>query len=55
MHLGHHKRDAHTRQFTFSGILFVKNETKWSKRTIYKPVAPNFRPCKLLEAASFFI
>ena len=55
MHLSHHARDAHSPQLTFSWIVFVKNETKWIKRRIYKPVAPNFRPCKMLGAASFFI
>ena len=55
MHLGHHIRDAHTRQSTFSSIDFVKNKTKKTKRKIYKPVPPNVRPCRMLGAASFFI
>ena len=54
MHLGHHIRDAHTRQSTFSSIDFVKNKTKRTKREIYKPVPPNVRPCRMLGAASFF-
>ena len=54
MHLGHHIRDAHTRQSTFSSIDFVKNKTKRTKREIYKPVPPNVRPCQMLGAASFF-
>ena len=54
MHLGHHIRDAHTRQSTFSLIDFVKNKTKRTKRKIYKPVPPNVRSCRLLGATSFF-
>ena len=38
MHLGHHIRDAHTRQSTFSSKDFVKNKTKRTKRKFYKPV-----------------
>ena len=41
MHLGHHIRDAHTRQSTFSSKDFVKNKTKRTKGEIYKPVPPN--------------
>ena len=55
MHLGHHIRDAHTRQSAFSSIDFVKNETKKTKRKICKPVPPNVRPCRMLRVASFFI
>ena len=54
MHLGHHIRDALTRQSTFLSIDFVKNKTKRTKRKIYKPVPPNVRPCQMLGAASFF-
>ena len=54
MHLGHHIRDAHTRQSTFSSIDFVMNKTKRIKREIYKPVRPNVKPCRMLGAASFF-
>ena len=54
MHLGHHIRDAHTRQSTFSSIEFVKNKSKRTKGEIYKPVPPNVRPCRMLGAASFF-
>ena len=54
MHLGHHIRDAHTRQSTFSSIDFVMNKTKRIKREIYNPVPPNVRPCRILGAASFF-
>ena len=51
MHLGHHIRDAHTRQSIFLAIDFIKNKTKRTKREIYKPVPPNVRPCRML---SFF-
>ena len=54
MHLGHHIRDAHTRQSTFSSIDFVMNKTKRIKREIYKPVPPNVRPCRMSGAVSFF-
>ena len=54
MHLGHHIRDALTRQSTFSSIDFVKNKSKRTKRKIYKPVPPNVRPCRMLGATSFF-
>ena len=54
MHLGHHIRNAHTWQSTFSSIDFVKNKTKGIKRKIYKPVPPNSRPCRMLGGASFF-
>ena len=54
MHLGHHVRDTHTRQFTFSSVDFVKNKTKRIKRKIYKSVPPNVRPCRMLGAASLF-
>ena len=54
MYLGHHIRDAHTRQSTFSSIDFVKNKTKRTEREIYKPVPPNVRTCRMLGAASFF-
>ena len=47
------KRRPHT-AIHFSWIVFVKNKTKRIKRKIYKPVAPNFRPCRMLGAASFF-
>ena len=54
MHLGHHIRDALTRQSTFSSIDFVKNKYKRAKRKIYKPVPPNVRPCRMLGATNFF-
>ena len=55
MHLGHHIKDAHTRQSTFSSIEFVKNKTKRIKRKIYKPVLTTIiRPCRMLGATSFF-
>ena len=53
MHLGHHIRDTHIRQSTFSSIDFVKNKTKRAKRKIYKPAPPNVRPCRMFGAASF--
>ena len=54
MHLGHHIKNAHTWQSTFSLIDFVKNKAKRTKREIYKPVPPNVRLCRMLGAASFF-